>query len=82
MSLGGDKAMSEDALSSRDWQRDGGEQKREILAPAPSADTQPRAEERPAGRMRATDFTHLVKGNSIPIKTRLISMEKEGVGWG
>lgn len=30
------------------------------------------------GRMRATDFTHFVKGNSIPIKTRLISTEKGG----
>lgn len=77
-SLGGDKARSEDGVSSQGWQRDGGEQKGEMSAPAPSADTQPRAEERLAGRMRATDFTHFVKGNSIPIKTRLISMEKGG----
>lgn len=46
--------------------------------PAPGTDTQPRAEERLAGRMRATDFPHFVKGNSIPIKTRLISMEEGG----
>ena len=70
--------MGKDGPSSWGWQQDRGEQKGEISAPAPSADTQPRAEERLAGRMRATDFTHFVKGNSIPIKTRLISMEKGG----